>query len=355
MTVVHISTPQVTVAPEQNSCGFSNKDTIVNRLSNILKLVVRYIWNRQMLAFLFFLMLSAAFWVFQTLNETYEQDIAVPLRLNGQPENVVLLNDVPENIHIRLRDKGLALLQYKYTHKFDTITIDWNDYANGNGNIKLQMSEIVKPISNKLLSTTTLVGCKPETLVLYYNYGQSKRVPVRFQGRINCEEGYGIFRQQIIPDSVTVYASRAILDTITAAYTRPVTRTGVKDTLTISCSLQQIRGARFKPNKIKARFYADRIVSKTISVPVHGVNFPATKVLHTFPPTVQVRFSVSQSNFSNFNEEDFVLVVNYEDLLKTPGATTTNLALKSIPKGVSRVVIIPDQVEYLIEEVSGGE
>lgn len=308
-----------------------------------------------MLAFLFFLMLSSAFWVFQTLNETYEQDIAIPLRINGQPDNVVLLSDVPEHIQVRLRDKGLVLLQYKYTQEFDTICVEWNDYANEGGTIRLQTADLLKPVANVLQSTTTVVGGKPEVLVIYYNYGQSKRVPVRFQGRISCEEGYAIFRQQIMPDSVTVYASRAILDTITAAYVRPVTRTGVKDTVTVECSIQKIRGARFKPNKIKARFYADRIVSKTVSVPVHGVNFPASKVLHTFPPTVQVRFSVSQSNFSNLDEDDFVIVVNYEDLIKTPGVTTTNLAVKTVPKGVARVAIIPDQVEYLIEDVPDGE
>lgn len=308
-----------------------------------------------MLAFLFFLMLSSAFWVFQTLNETYEQDIAIPLRINGQPDNVVLLSDVPEHIQVRLRDKGLVLLQYKYTQEFDTICVEWNDYANEGGTIRLQTADLLKPVANVLQSTTTVVVGKPEVLVIYYNYGQSKRVPVRFQGRISCEEGYAIFRQQIMPDSVTVYASRAILDTITAAYVRPVTRTGVKDTVTVECSIQKIRGARFKPNKIKARFYADRIVSKTVSVPVHGVNFPASKVLHTFPPTVQVRFSVSQSNFSNLDEDDFVIVVNYEDLIKTPGVTTTNLAVKTVPKGVARVAIIPDQVEYLIEDVPDGE
>ena len=50
--------------------------------------------NKQFLIFLFFLILSGMFWLMMTLNETYEKEICVPVRLVGQPKNVVVTTEM---------------------------------------------------------------------------------------------------------------------------------------------------------------------------------------------------------------------------------------------------------------------
>lgn len=44
---------------------------------------MKKMWNRQTLVFLFFLVLSSAFWLLQTYNEVYEQEIEVELEVRG--------------------------------------------------------------------------------------------------------------------------------------------------------------------------------------------------------------------------------------------------------------------------------
>jgi len=46
--------------------------------------------NKQFFTFLFFLVLSALFWLFLTLNETYEKEIKLPYQVVNIPKNVVL-------------------------------------------------------------------------------------------------------------------------------------------------------------------------------------------------------------------------------------------------------------------------
>ena len=90
---------------------------------------------------------------------------------------------------------------------------------------------------------------------------------------------------------------------------------------------------------------------KTVEVPLHGINFPADKVLRTFPSKVQVTFQVGLGRFHKITPESFYINVSYEDLLKL-GSDKYTVKLKSIPQGVSHVRVVPDKVDFLIEQVS---
>ena len=97
--------------------------------------------NRNFWAFLFFLTLSAGFWLFLTLEEVYEVEIPVPVKLKNVPDNVVLTTPPPKEIKIRVRDHGGLLLRYKYTHSLGSITLDFKDYDTRSGHVALLTSK----------------------------------------------------------------------------------------------------------------------------------------------------------------------------------------------------------------------
>lgn len=319
---------------------------------------VRYclskIWNKQFLIFLFFLALSSVFWIFQTLNETYEEDFQVPLELRNVPSNVVITTDLPENLHILLRDKGSQLLAYRYTRQFKAVVVDYNTYSNPSGHVSILGNELQRQIAAQLLPGTQMLGLKPDTLDFYYNFGQFKRVPIRPLGEVRAGRLYSLAKTVYSEDSVTVYASREQLDTITAAYLQPFNLRNLTDTTHVKSNFVKVKGAKFVPAQIGVTFCIDRLVEKTIQVPVQQVNFPASKQLRTFPATVKVTFQVGMGLYRKITSENFVLVVNYEDLLKNK-STYCHLSLKTIPEGVSHVRISPQDVEYVIEEIPDYE
>ena len=61
-------------------------------LEKVRNLLLR-ILNKQFLIFLFFLILSSVFWLIMTLNETYEKEMTIPLRLAGVPRKVVITDE----------------------------------------------------------------------------------------------------------------------------------------------------------------------------------------------------------------------------------------------------------------------
>lgn len=313
-----------------------------------------WLWNKQTFIFLFFLALSTTFWVFQTLNETYEEDFVVPLELRNVPNNVVVTTDLPTDVHVSLRDKGSVLLAYRYTRKLRAVTVDFNTYSNGMGHVTIQGSELSKQVASQLLASTQMISFKPETLEYYYNYGLCKRVPVVVQSNVQTGKMFSLSNILTDHNTVLVYASKEILDTITAAYTKPYALRNAVDTTRVKLPFSQIRGAKFVPNSINVAFCVDRVVEKTVQVPVQQVNFPASKQLRTFPATVSVTFQVTMGQYRNITSDNFVLVVNYEELLKNK-TNVCHLSLKTIPTGVSHVHISPQDVEYIIEEVSDDE
>ncbi len=310
-----------------------------------------WLWNRQTFIFLFFLVLSTTFWGLQALNETYEQEFEVRIEMRNVPSNVVITTDLPEYVRVTLRDKGSVLLTYRYTRRFKPVVVDFNTYSNNTGHVSIQGSELSRQIVTQLLASTQMLSFKPDVLEFYYNYGQCKRVPVVVQGDIRAGRLYSLASIGLAYDSVTVYAAKEQLDTITAAYTRTLNLRNLTDTTRLKVPFAQVRGAKFEPAAVDLTFCIDRMVEKNVQVPVQQVNFPASKQLRTFPATVNVTFQVGMGLYRSITSENFVLVVNYEDLLKNR-TNLCHLSLKTIPTGVSHVRIQPQDVEYIIEEIA---
>jgi len=122
----------------------------------------------------------------------------------------------------------------------------------------------------------------------------------------------------------------------------------------VKCRFVKVPGAKFVPQSARVTIITDRMIEKTVQVPVQGVNFPASKTLRTFPPKVNITFQVGMSQYKRITPESFVLVVNYADLLKNTD-NRCHLSLKSVPIGVRRARINPADVEYVIEDSSPDE
>ena len=306
------------------------------------------ILNRNFLVFIFFLAMSAAFWLFLALNDEYERDFAVSVRLRGVPENVVITTGLPSSFHVVLKDRGSQLLHYRYAG-LPVLTFDFKNYDQQSGHVVLSLADVTKVLIQKLPVTTKLVSYKPDKLEYYFNNGLNVRLPVQLRASLRPEHYYGISSVRVIPDSVTVYATQDILDTLSSATTVPIYLSNISENQVRRIDLSKIRGVKFEPASVKLKINVDQMTEKTVLAPVKWVNFPASKTLRTFPSKVKIIFQVGMSMYRKITADDFTIVVNYADLLKETDGNV-HLSLKSIPFGVSHVRIVPSDVDFLIED-----
>ena len=303
--------------------------------------------SREILIFLFFFLIAGGFWLLQTLNNDYEAEFSIPVRVKDLPNNVVLTSEPPSELRVRVKDKGTVLLNYMLGKSFFPVNLSFLDY----NHVNIYASDFEKKILSQLNVSSKILSIKPDTLEYIYSEGKSKLVPVRLQGKVTAGLQYYVSDTICNPDSVLVYAPEGILDTITTAYTQKINLENISDTTRQRISLAPLRGVKFVPSSVEATFPVDIYTEKTVEVPLHGINFPADKALRAFPSKVQITFQVGLKRFRSIKADDFVINVSYEELLKL-GSDKYTVKLKSFPNGINQIRIVPEQVDFLIEQVS---
>lgn len=307
--------------------------------------------SREFLLFLFFLVVAFFFWVLQKLNDTYETELNIPLRLENVPEDVVMTLPPPTNIRVQVKDRGTVLINYLLGRTFYPVSLNFSDLKNEEGKIRVESSSYQKTIASQLMTTTQITSVKPTSFDIIYTHGEAKKVPVIVQKQITTEKQYYISHIQINPDSVLVYAPREILDTITAAYSCPFSYTQVSDTIHRKEQLQVVSGAKFVPDVVDLDICTDMYTEKRLDVPIHAINFPANKVLKTFPSKVTLIFQVGLAQFKDVTADDFFISVTYDELQKCT-SDKFHVRLKSKPESVNYIRIDPPEVDFIIEQLN---
>ncbi len=306
------------------------------------------ILNKNSLVFLCFLVVSTAFWFLSTLNDFYEYDVKVPLQITDVPRNIVITESLPDSIRITVRDKGFNLIKYSLDKSMPPIRLAFSNYAKNNGKGVITPNDITKIMKHKMSETASIVGVKAEHWDFYYCNGTTKRIPLLPNGVIRPRANYYITRMTLTPDSVTIIASEAALDTINVAYIVPTSLQDVDKSSTYNVNIQSIHGAKIEPKDAKLSIMTDQLTEVMVRVPIRAANVPEGTTLKTFPAQIDVRVTVGVRNSNIVRPERFNVIADYNDI---GNDNTNNVPVKITqqPKGIIKAVPMQDAVEYLIE------
>ena len=145
--------------------------------------------------------------VASNVNNDYEAEFSIPVRLKGVPNHVVLTSEPPSELRIKVKDKGTVLLNYMLGKSFFPVNIDFSESKVPDNHVKIYTSELEKKIAGQLNVSTRLLSVKPDTLEYIYSTGKSKLVPVKLEGKVVAGRQYYISDTIYSPDSVLVYIS----------------------------------------------------------------------------------------------------------------------------------------------------
>ena len=302
--------------------------------------------------FLFFVVISAVFWLMQTLESSYDMKVTLPLELSNVPSEVVITSEPPQEVQVTLHDKGLNLMRYYFSLRELQLTIDYDSYDKGRayGRIIIPSADLRKQITPKLDATTNIVAIHPDTVDLHFSRGLKKKLPVKLTGEIAADNHHFLARCTCTPDSVVVWGTKDLLDTLTAVPTTEIHLTDLGQSTTKIIHLANIWGAKTEPEEITIQAIVDTYVEKRINVKVTGINFPAGKTLKTFPAEVTLHFHIGSAEYHSIVADSFVVGIAYQDLQNmTTQSDVFEPALRYAPASVKNVTIEPSVVEFLIE------
>lgn len=328
------------------------------RAFNIIRNFLFSTVNKQFLIFLFFLAFSGIFWLLMTLNETYEREFTIELRMSNVPGNVVVTSDLPASIRVTVRDKGYMISGYMYGDILHPLRVDFQAYANGKGYGAVPVSDLTKLLYLQLYKSSKIVSVKPDKVDFYYNFGRNKRFPVHVLGTVKPGGNYYLSQLRFTPDSVTVYGPQNALDSIRAIYTVRQNIVNFSDTMTVTVPLRKIRGTKIVPDSVQMKLYPDVLTEETVEVPVEAVNMPENMTLRTFPSKVAVRFVVGTNRLRTMPKNlatktllptGFRVVADYNAITANT-SEKCRISLRSVPAGVRNARLDVYEVDYLIEK-----
>lgn len=306
--------------------------------------------GRKLFVFLFFLALSSIFWLMMTLNETYEVELPIAVRLTGVPKNVVMTTEMSDTVRITVRDKGYTLLSYEVSGQLKPISLNFSTYANRQkGQGQVSQADILKQARQQIFGSSTITALKADRLSFTFNYGQSMKFRVKVVGHIVPGEKHYLSHVQIEPNFATVYASKDILDDMEMVNTERISLSNFTDTVVRTIKLATIEGAKIVPSEVKVTFYTDVLTEGSVEVPITTVNKPANLTVRTFPQSVKVTYSVGSNAYRHVKASDFEVYADYKEISAHP-SDKCSLKLKNHSRFAHSARLETSRVDYLIEQ-----
>ncbi len=308
--------------------------------------------SKELLTFLFFLGLSAIFWLLQSMNEESEAHISVPIEYENIPADIRFETKPPAEFRVLLKDKGLRLLRYAFGRRIKPISINVSYYLHSatEGVLSVNPEHILSSIKNQLAVEAEILSVIPNPLMVSYARLRGKKLPIRFAGSVlPMQQYYVADTVHLYPDSMMVYATDEVLQGLHEIQTVDTVFYELNDTLRSLVRLQPIARAVFAEPDVRLYAPIQEYTEKTLVLPLEVLSVPDTLLLLTFPSSIQLSGIVNIDDFKRVNEQSFHLVVDYNDIVKGSDDKLP-VRLLDYPSFMSNIRLLPDSVEYIIEE-----
>lgn len=306
---------------------------------------------REILFFLFFVFIAAVFWLLNALNYEHEDNIRVKVEVVNLPDNLVLVSDNPQYIDVRVKDKGIMLLNYIFRIDGSEVVVDMKNNVTGGGSLKLRTENLIK--GNSVFSQEAkILSCSPDTLVVDYASASAVRLPVVLKSDIRADRFHYIKNVSINPDSVTAYIPDMLKGKVLDVKTEKIGPAEISDSLTVKAKLDKNPKIKIIPENVTVHYDLGIYVDYSLDVPITAFGFPEGYKLCTFPATVKVYFQVGMDDIRYVKPEDFSIIVDYNTLADL-SSDKVGVTVSSSPSNVRNIRVSPESVEYLIEKQGG--
>ncbi len=303
--------------------------------------------GRDILLYLVFVIISFAFWAILSLNNLIQDNYKVMFRITGIPQGVTMINDYPREFNVTVKNNGYVLLKYMIGDNPE-ITVDFKEYANGNGQLLISRQEMEDMLVAEFGSGTSIVSFSPESLSIKYTSLPGKKVPVEIYGDYVANFQYVVNGKIVaIPDSVTIYSDAGNLSAINKVRTEKIISRNLTDSLYVKIAIQDIKDVRAVPDSVDVMIPVEPLVTKRSSIPVIVKNLPENVSVVVFPSSVQVSYLLPMSLYNDRLDDKFEASVDYGDIQGNNAKLPVRIEIA--PEIYQNIQLETDSVEYVIE------
>jgi hypothetical protein len=136
--------------------------------------------NKDVVVFVFFLILSFGFWYINSLGKEIEADIRYPVEYINMPKERVIAEDSPVRLNLSLKGPGYSVLKLKVSGSKTPVVIDLSkvNYKKVPDskilNYFIVTSGLIKSLTVQIRSGCEIISIKPDTLFFTFNKAITK-------------------------------------------------------------------------------------------------------------------------------------------------------------------------------------
>jgi hypothetical protein len=309
---------------------------------------------KEIFIFLLFSLLSFGFWFLLTLQQDYEKKVELPLKMSNVPKNWIVSNESAQDVRIVLKDKGTTLMYYVWKSSFSPIDISLeNVSASSDSTIVITSRMLYNAMEKQITSSTSILSIDPSEITVRYDKLSSKTVPVIPELKVVPKQGFQVSDSiKIENKTVKLYASRKILDNLDNIKTKPVTLNNISKTKEVTAELDLPDGVNVDNKTVRMTIPVEEFTEKTFRLPVLCTDIPEGFMLRIFPATVDIACNIPISYFKELTEELIEIHLLFQQFKDNQATGKLPLKLTRKPDWLTNVKIMPENVEFIIEQAS---
>lgn len=316
------------------------------RLNSILRGIRKYLWTRDFLVFLFFVVVSTAFWAVAVISKKRTMEVELQFTYVDFPEHIELRTAPQKGVKVSVRGEGKNFLSELIAKK-KVVELKYNNFVM-QGDTLLRYSSYKLDEDIKAVFSNLDIVSKQEDVVLPCRLLDKKLVNVvMLQGWDVSPQCILIDSVQIVPSQVYAVGAKQQLDTLRYAYLLPRDERITKST-TFDCALAPINGVNYSQERVRVKANVEVLTEKTLIVGVQCTHMPQDVEVHIFPSEVTIKVPINAGKFDSLTANDFDAEVDYNTLLKRVDGRG-EIRVKSLKSDVKSFNYFPQEVEFLLE------
>ena len=315
---------------------------------NEFEKVLRQLPTKDRFKFFFlFILLSFIFWFSTKLSNTYQIEQSFSIHWNNIPKGIVLNHDSSE-LGLSITASGIEILWYRLFKNKINLVINKNIFIGKEAHVSIDNERF--NIQQQLFDNTILNQITTPVIKITYARLGVKKVKITSEPILKFRAGYlSDSPLTISPDSLLVRGSQDVLDTLTIVKTVSFIMEDVFESFQKVIALEDLTNLQFDIQEVNIKQEVSRYSEKQFILPIEIINIPKSVKVKLFPPTGTLKATMPLTLLNGFNARDFMLVVDYELILKNE-LTHLPIRLVKQPSQVKKVIWEPKTVNYLIRK-----
>lgn len=295
-----------------------------------------------------FLCLAVAAWLISKLSETYTHEIAFRVAYQQPPDSLILMEQPPATLPVRVRASGFKLMAYQVSPK--EVFIDMAASRRASGRYFIDPGVFRSQVERQMDNGMALLELPSDTVYLDFQRLQSRTVPVVADIEVELAQNYMIQGSlQVNPPRIHLLGPPEEIDTIRELRTLPARFTDVRDTIRTKLTLgaaSRLKYTQFSATEVVVSAPVLRFSETVVDVPVRVVNIPEDLDIRTFPTNIGVLCRGTVDALKAITPADFTIVADYAR--PDPESGRLPLSLEREPAGVYETSLLETSVEFII-------